>query len=252
MSVLGRQFHGARNQIDDTHVRPPSVTGASAASSHGFAGGAAGNTPHTELAFATNQSHSAWGYAMPVPTHPDAAVNNDPDPKHRGRVYEVEPARDQKSDFGGGEIASPSGYRILGEHHAPAGARATFPTVNWNAYKGKPANGGHVSHMDKNQSYMEEGPGPDKPPHVPPPVREGAGDYANKHRVDDRHPDQLNLFSGKTVAEHKTYTSTPGVMLHLHPTQFPDAGAFNRDPTTTTIRRAKDYHRVDQQFDTVR
>lgn len=250
--ALGRQFHGARNEIRDTHVRPPSVTGASAASSHGFAGGAAGDTPHTDLAFATAQDHSAWGYARPVGTHPDHPDNNDPDPKHRGRVYEVEPARDQKSDFGGSEIVSPSGYRIIGEHHAPVGARATFPTVNWNAYKGKPANGGHVSHMDKNQSYMEEDPGPEKSPHVPPPVREGANDYANKHRADDRHPDQLNLFSGKTVAEHKAYTATPGMMMHLHPTQFPDAGAFHQDPTTTTIRRAKDYHRVDEQFDTVR
>ena len=249
MTVLGRQFHGARNEIRDTHVRPPSVTGASAASSHGFAGGPI-DKPHTDLAFATSQQHSAWQYAMPVSTHPDAPVNNDPDPKHRGRVYEVAPAHDQAGDRS--EIVSPTGFRITGEHHAPAGARATFPTVNWNAYKGKPANGGHVSHMDKNQSYMEEEPGLEKPSHVPPPVREGANDYANKHRADDRHPDQLNLFSGKTVAEHKAYTATPGMTMHLHPAQFPDASTFDRDPTTTTIRRAKDYHKVDEHFDTVR
>lgn len=246
----GPQFHGARRQINDTHVRPPSVTGVYAASSHGFSGGKYG-LPHTELAFATAQEHSAWQYAMPVPTHPDAPANNDPDPKHRGRVYTVEPAKDQKRDSHGGEIESPTGYRITGEHHAPVGAMATFPSVNWNAYKAKPANGGHVSHQDKNQSYMDTSLELERAPHVPPPVREAGGDYGNRHRVDERHDDQLNLFSGKTVAEHRAYENTPGMLLHLHPGQF-DEAAFRRDPTTPTIRAAKDYHRVDTELGTVR
>lgn len=245
----GPQFHGARQQINDTHIRPPSVTGAYPASSIGFAGGAGrhASTPHTELAFSTSSSSSAWGYARPVSTSPDAAENNDPDPRHRGRVYEVEPAHDQDHDGSGSEIASPTGFRIKAEHHAPIGADATIPDLNWNAFKGKTP-GRQLSHMDANQSYMETTPERDRPVHVPPPVREGKDDYSNKHRVDERHPDQLNLFSGKTVAEHKAYTATPGLMLNRG--QF-DVEALHRDPTTSVIRAAKEYHRVDEQFGTV-
>lgn len=246
------QFHGARRQVNDTHIRPPSVTGAYAASSHGFSSGS-DRPPHTDLAFATHTEHEAWSYARTYTHHQDAPLNNDPDPKHRGRVYEVEPAHDQYQSSPHSEIESETGYRIKRAHMSAPGDTSTFHEVNWNAYKRKPAPGSGTSFVpsgDANHSYMEVDPATkDKVP-KPIPFRE-ATDYQNRYAVDPRHPDQQNLFTGKTVAEHKVYEHTPGVMLHLNPEQF-DSAAFHRDPTVSTIRASKPYHRVDTQFDTVR
>ena len=260
-----QQFHGARQGIDDTHVRPPSVTGAYAASSHGFSGGGGkhAGTPHTDLAFSTNSEHTAWSYARHSGSTVGHPVNHDPDPKHRGRVYAVEPAHDQDHDGGRGEIASPTGFRMTGvEHHSARGVTSTFHEVNWNAYKGAPKKGSAFAHsQDANHAYMDvHAPthhlaSGDTPPRTEPtvhPVKEGGDEYGNKHRVDQRNPNQLNLFSGRTVAEHNAYNGTPGAMLHMSPEQFPDAPAFHRDPTTSTIRKARDYHRqVDEKLGTV-
>ena len=252
------QFHGAREQINDTHVRPPSVTGAYPASSLGFSSGA-DQPPHTDLAFATKLQHSAWQYARPVATHPDAVENNDPDPRHRGRVYEVAPAADQKGDSS--EITSPTGFRITAEHHSAPDVTGTFPDINWNAFKGKRGPGRHLSHMDANHAYMDthapmhylsSGAISPKPPSPPPPVREGADEYTNRKRVDSRHPDQLNLMTGKTVAEHNVYNATPGITMHLNPTQFQDTASFHQDPTTDPIRAARGYASVDRELGTAR
>lgn len=250
MSALGPQFHGARMRIDDTHVRPPSVTGAHPASSLGFSSGS-DRPPHTELAFATESQHSAWNYARhhgSSKTHP---VNHDPDPKWRGRVYEVEPAHDQYQASRGAEIESPTGFRIKAEHLSAPGVTSTFHEFNWNAFKRKDLPGHFAPSNDANHSYMETEP---VDPHAEPKVwhrKEAGGDYQHRDAIDPRHPDQLNLYTGKTVAEHKAYEDTPGVLHHLQPDQF-DHAAFQRDPTVTTIRRSKDYHRVDIELGTVR
>lgn len=241
----GRQFHGARREIDDTHVRPPSVTGAHPASSLGFSSGS-DRPAHTDLAFATPSEHQAWGYARTWAPNKNHPSNNDPDPKHRSRVYEVAPASDQHND--GSEIQSLTGYKILREHHSEVGVTGTFPQVNWNAYKAKPADNRVVSSGDRNHSYMETDP--DRPAHVPLPHQEAGAEGTQRYRApDERHPDQMNLFSGRTVAEHREYENTPGAMLHNK--QF--AGAdFHRDPTTSVIRRSKPWHSVDEALGTVR
>jgi hypothetical protein len=242
MPDMSRQFHGARVGINDTHIRPPSQTGVYAASSKGFSGGTNGYS-HEDVAFSTKSEHSAWNYARAVPTSPNAPANNDPDPKHRGRVYTVEPAKDQHVES---EISSPTGFKITGSHDSPTGAMATFPSVNWNAYKAK--NGGQVSHVDKNQSYMDTSLEPERKPHVPLPVQEGKDNYSNKNRVDDRHPDQLNLFSGRTVQEHNDYNNTSGTTMHLSPGQFKDTDDFHKDPTTSVIRARQDYADMDSKL----
>lgn len=243
-----KQFHGARRQISDTHVRPPSVTGAPAVSSHGFSSGS-DRPPHTELAFATNSESSAWGYARTngsFKTHPE---NNDPDPKWRARVYEVEPSHDQFQRSRGDEIESPTGFRIKAEHLSAPGDTSTFHELNWNAFKSKAGNSRYAPSGDANHSYMETKPvDPHKEPFVH--VLKEAGGYQHRDAVDPRHPDQLNGYTGKTVAEHRQFENTPGVMIHLNPKQF-DTTAFSHDPTVTTIRRSKDYHRADEQLGTV-
>lgn len=249
MTLQPRQFHGARRQIDDTHVRPPSVTGVHAASSYGFSSGD-GRPPHTDLAFATHSESTAWSYARGEVMSKEHPLNHDPDPKHRSRVYEVAPASDQYQNGPGGEIESEKGYRILAEHHSAPGATSTFHELNWNAFKGvRPGTPNYVHSGDVNHSYMETQPAdPHKEPFVH--LLKEAGGYQHRDAVDPRHPDQLNLFTGKTVAEHKAFENTPGMMLHLHPGQF-DSAAFQHDPTVTTIRRSKEYHRVDEQLGTV-
>lgn len=263
--ALGRQFHGAREQINDTHVRPPSVTGVSAVSSYNFAGGGGRHnaTPHTDLAFSTANEDSAYGYARHHGSTLGHPVNHDPDPRHRGRVYEVAPAYDQDSDNGGSEIASPTGFRIIGEHHSAPGVTSTFHEINWNAYKGKPRSGSSFAHSsDANHAYMDvhapthylaSGATPPRTtPYVTPQIQEGADEYSNRNRVDDRHPGQLNIMTGKTVSEHKGFNATPGVIMHLHPGQFPDADVYHHDPTTRTIRAGQSYAAVDKQFNTER
>ena len=241
-------FHGARQLFDDTHVRPPSVTGAYPASSLGFSSGS-DRPPHTDLAFATGSESTAWSYARAVPLGANAPINNDPDPKYRSRVLTVGHAPDEHGDLG--EIESQHGFPITGVHHSEVGATSTFHELNWNAFKAKPS-GPHrlVSSGDKNQSYMENDP------NLPAPATHQFKEAAlpgRQHRnaTDDRHPDQLNLFTGKTVAEHLQYEDTPGVSMHLHPGQF-DSAAFHHDPTASVIRASKPYHRVDEEFGTVR
>lgn len=240
------QFHGARMHFDDTHVRPPSQTGATSWSSSGYSSGS-DRPAHTDLAFATDSEHVAWGYARVVPHTPDHPVNNDPDPKYRSRVLTVGRAPDQTKYAT--EIESQKGFPITGVHHSEIGATSTFHEINWNAFKAKGTGPyGLVASGDRNQSYMETDP---QEPHVPGNIREGASDHQNKYLVDYRHPDQLNLFSDKTVAEHKEYEGTPGALLHMSPEQF-DTKAFDKDPTTKVIRRAKEYHeRIDVHLGTV-
>jgi hypothetical protein len=234
MSEAGRSqlFHGARLAIQDTHVRPPSVTGANPASSRGFSSGS-DRPPHTDLAFATDSERIAWRYAQAVPGSPHSPVNNDPDPKYRSRVYSVAPAADQVHNVG--EIESPTGFKITGEHHAEVGATGTFPQVNWNAYKAK-VPGRQVVSGDKNHSYMESDA---KPAYEPP--------------VDHVHPNQLNVFSGKTRAEQETYEKTPGASIHMGK-QFSEAdlAAHKKDPASVGVRRRQKYHEyVDKPLGTV-
>jgi hypothetical protein len=231
------QFHGARTQINDTHVRPPSVTGASSSSSSGYSSGH-GKPSHKELAFATPTEHVAWLYAHATSVAKDHPTNNDPDPKYRSRVYAVAPSADQHTDFpGDDEIKSATGYKIMGVHDAAPGATGTFPTHNWNAFKARKSGHPLVSHEDKNHSYMEV----DHP--VPDNVR------PEKHV---EVPGQMNLITGKTIEEHKEYENTPGVMLHMGKQFSPgDITNFHKDPTVSTIRAKKQYHRADETLGTV-
>ena len=256
------QFHGAPNQIDDTHIRPASHTGVTPASSRGFSSGG-GRPAHVDLAFSTHYEDEAWGYAIATgrrrKDHPE---NSDPDPRHRSRVYQVAPAPDQYQEHKGGEIESEQGFRIIGEHLHKAGETGTFPQVNWNAYKARSASSPeHVAtDQDRNHSYMDVHAPTHRLDHE---SLEAARQKPNKGKlreadsyqrgaVDERHDDQLNLFTGKTVAEHRQYENTPGVTMHLDRGKQWDEVAFARDPTAKTIRASKPYHRVDEQFGTVR
>lgn len=251
----GRQFtlfHGARQALPEgeTHILPPSKTGASTWASAPYTHD--DGTSHTETAFATPHEHTAGHYMRDQSVHPDDPVNNDPHPRHRSVLYEVAVPDDAVGDpRRDSEIASRSGFPIVATHHSLAGATSTFHEINWNAYKAKPT--GHsslVSSRDANHSYMEVDL--DRPVHVPPPYAEGKNEQDNRYRAPDaRHPDQLNLFTGKTVTEHKAYENTPGMMIETgRGAQF-DEVAFRRDPSVKTIRRSKSYHRVDEQFGTV-
>lgn len=257
MSALQRrQFHGTPNAIDDTHIRPASHTGATAASSRGFSSGG-GRPAHTDLAFSTHSEDEAWGYAINtgrrLKEHPE---NSDPDPRHRSRVYEVEPAHDQHQEGGKhGEIQSETGFRIKGEQLHKRGETGTFPQINWNAFKPtSPASPRHVaSDQDMNHSYMQDQSNVEKAPHTPAPYDEAATDHDNRYRApDSRHPDQVNLYTGHTVAEHKTYENVPGFQLHMNPEQFPQAEAMHRDPTTSVIRARKHYAGIDREMGTTK
>lgn len=225
-----KQFHGARIEVKDTHIRPPSQTGATTYSSSGYSSGS-DRPSHKDLAFATNAEQTAWRYAQVVPQDKDHPVNNDPDPKHRSRVYTVARASDQTKDLS--EIESKKGYKITGEHHVEKGATGTFPSINWNAFKDKTKASPFVSHMDMNHSYMQDrGPVKTMPePHV-------------------EVPGQMNLFSGKTHEEQSHYENIPGMQLS-HQFSAVDISHYQKDTASKQARAKKQYHWVDEHFGTV-
>lgn len=255
-------FHGARQQLPagETHILPPSKTGAPTWASAPYKHD--DGTSHTETAFASPYEHVASSYMIAGSSHRDAEVNNDPDPKYRSALYEVAVPKDAVGDpRRDTEIGSKTGFPIVGMHHSISGATGTFPEVNWNAFKAKRPDSQFVAQQDMNHSYMDthapthaldsEKLAKAETPRTP--YREApAGGYRNRDEPDPRHLDQLNLFSGKTVAEHRAFESTPGVMMHLHGDQFADQkAAFANDPTVKTIRRSKEYHRADEQLGTI-
>jgi len=252
-----KQFHGTPRQIDDTHIRPSSHTGADALSSRGFSSGA-GKPAHTDMAFATHGEEEAWSYAINTGSrsmaHPE---NHDPDPRYRSRVYEVEPAHDQYQEGGKyGEIQSETGYGIKRAIHARVGETGTFPKINWNAFKAPSSTSPRhtASNQDFNHSYMQDQSGVVKPPHVPRPFNETKDAHDNRYNAPDhRDPDQLNLFTGKSVSETDHYVRQPGYTL-MQSSQFEghDIADFHRDPTTSARRALMPAHKLDVEFSTVR
>lgn len=255
MTLSRRQFHGTPYQIDDTHIRPSTHTGAPAASSRGFSSGN-GRPAHVDLAFATNGEDVAWGYALNtghrLKDHPS---NSDPDPRWRSRVYEVGRAPDQYQPRPHDEIESEVGFPIKGAIMHRAGETGTFPQINWNAFKPRSAaSPRHVaSDMDLNHSYMQDQSGVEKPARVPKPFDENLEPHENRYRAPDhRDPEQLNLFTGKTVAETDRYVRQPGFMLQAGQFEGHDVADFHRDPTTSTRRAMQPYAKLDREMGTTR
>jgi len=192
----GGLFHGAMMQVDDTHIRPSSVTGAENPNT-----GWSYPSWHASRSWATPHAWYAGDYARRVPTDADHPINTDPDPRYRSRVYEVAGSPDMNVDDGL-EVHSRTGFRIVGERDAiNPGEQGTLPGINWNAFKQRLSRDPNsvssqlVSHLDMNH-------------YEPPEPRSDA-------RQEDVavHDGQLNLLSGRTAREHEEYEGTPLPLL---------------------------------------
>jgi hypothetical protein len=222
----GRLFHGARTRIEGDMVLPPNVTGVDAQNSNprSYSGGSDG--PHNENAWSSSMPGVAWRYANTPSLDIDAPENRDPDPKYRGRVYEVEHAHDEVSD--GGETASRTGFRIMGEQESEAGKQMTLSGINWNAFKPVTISphSGHQSISRRDYNHSSGDPSP--PVAYPDPPQEV-------------HPDQLNLFSGKTASEHSEYEQRgrikSGTTIIGDPT--PGKRSLRKDPATVIKQKSK-------------
>lgn len=186
---VGEFYHGTTNDIEGGVIRP----GRDAGYSNWGNTGTWYNQTSERLAFATSDEKMAWQFAEDANAKQSIDYDNGVLAKHpdRTRVYTVKPNSKMKPGHYTGfrEFVAPS-FEVKDRIDTMPGRQGTIPTVNWRQFQAYPFYAG----PDPNHPTNEEvaaGMDPWEP-----------GRSLKKPNRNQVSPDQLDLFTGRTAAEH--------------------------------------------------